>query len=665
MTRFALPLVGWSAIIAAALLASPSPCAAKPDSDEAAPAPAEAKARQLVQQALAAEAAGQLPERRRLLAAALVVDPDSSPARWQSGQVRFRGQWRSLAEVEKLLRNDPRLADYRRLRDSLDAELAPEGHRSLARWCDENGLSDEARYHWAMVLNSNYEDREAQAALAVRPYNGSLLTDEQIADIEARRKKFRQDLEDYAPEFRKLVRDVASGDTSLHDAALAKIRAIRDPAMIPAAEQVISIESVSKKKGPLARLSQSDRRRIVVELHNALLGALGDMHQPEATIDLLNYALSTSWPEIYTAAVDAIRLRPETEYIPRLMAELAAPIEAQFDMTVGIDGSMEYFEQLYQPGPERDRILVRGISHVVQWTNRVDRSPPPGTNTRRVESGLLGSAAASAGSAQTTAAAVEAKNDAIARRNKQVAKLLNDLTGNKGDRSPQEWWDAWSNFNELSLADEEPETTYDYQYTPTYLPGFAYYPPPLPVPPSRPGRRSCFVAGTPVWTREGKKPIEEVRAGDFVLSQDPATGELAYRVVVGATLRTPSPLMQIDLPGESIKTTRGHRFWVSGHGWEMAKLLKPGMSLHGVDGSVETRNVVALAATERAEAYNLIVDGFHTYFVGDNKLLVQDNGCPGPTRGALPGMAPAENWTKLASVHDWIRSDKLGDLNGN
>ncbi len=45
------------------------------------------------------------------------------------------------------------------------------------------------------------------------------------------------------------------------------------------------------------------------------------------------------------------------------------------------------------------------------------------------------------------------------------------------------------------------------------------------------GTAACFIAGTPVWTRDGMKPIEQVRAGDVVLSRDIITGQTVYKPV--------------------------------------------------------------------------------------------------------------------------------------
>ncbi len=38
-------------------------------------------------------------------------------------------------------------------------------------------------------------------------------------------------------------------------------------------------------------------------------------------------------------------------------------------------------------------------------------------------------------------------------------------------------------------------------------------------------------------------------------------------------------------------------------------------------------------------AYNLVVGEYHTYFVGEGRLLVHDNNCPLPTTATIPGAA--------------------------
>jgi hypothetical protein len=94
--------------------------------------------------------------------------------------------------------------------------------------------------------------------------------------------------------------------------------------------------------------------------------------------------------------------------------------------------------------------------------------------------------------------------------------------------------------------------------------------------------------------------------------------------------------MNLALEGENVLATRGHPFWVVGTGWRMAKELGDAAVLHAVTGSTR---VSAVEEAGDAEAYNLVVADFNTYFVGESGLLVHDNTPRQPTRAALPGLA--------------------------
>ena len=92
--------------------------------------------------------------------------------------------------------------------------------------------------------------------------------------------------------------------------------------------------------------------------------------------------------------------------------------------------------------------------------------------------------------------------------------------------------------------------------------------------------------------------------------------------MIGRTVRPPSEILNVSLGRETLRTTRGHLFWVAGVGWQMAKELQEGAILHGVPGSARVRTV---ESSGQEEAYNLVVADFNTYFVGDSGLLVHDN----------------------------------------
>jgi hypothetical protein len=85
-------------------------------------------AKQLVDEALRAELAGDSARRNALLADAVRVAPSFEPARWQSGQILAAGEWQPIDDAQQAAAADPRRAEYVQLRqsggESLDGQLA-------------------------------------------------------------------------------------------------------------------------------------------------------------------------------------------------------------------------------------------------------------------------------------------------------------------------------------------------------------------------------------------------------------------------------------------------------------------------------------------------------------------------------------------------------------
>jgi pretoxin HINT domain-containing protein len=148
---------------------------------------------------------------------------------------------------------------------------------------------------------------------------------------------------------------------------------------------------------------------------------------------------------------------------------------------------------------------------------------------------------------------------------------------------------------------------------------------------------SCFPAGTQILTLLGPRPIEQVKMGDRVLSQEISTGELAFQPIQATTLRSPTPLIKITVHSEPIVATVGHPFWVLGEGWKTASHLKVGDFLRGIDGATVVESLENVAPRE---VYNLVVSECHNYFVGETRLLVHDNSPLRETGTRVPGLAP-------------------------
>lgn len=76
----------------------------------------------------------------------------------------------------------------------------------------------------------------------------------------------------------------------------------------------------------------------------------------------------------------------------------------------------------------------------------------------------------------------------------------------------------------------------------------------------------CFVAGTPILTPYGDKPIESLRVGDMVMTH------LGPRRVTRSMRRTANDLVEMGLGnGGKIRTTRNHPIYTGG-GWKNAEL---------------------------------------------------------------------------------------------
>jgi hypothetical protein len=167
--------------------------------------------------------------------------------------------------------------------------------------------------------------------------------------------------------------------------------------------------------------------------------------------------------------------------------------------------------------------------------------------------------------------------------------------------------------------------------------------------PMKEGSNYCFAAGTLVATPAGLRPIEQIHAGDAVLSED----EESRAVVVSraaATFVTPdAPLVEVRVreQAEPIRATPGHRFFTADRGWVEAQWLAPDEALLAATGrTLHVDGVTRLGARETV--YNFEVERTHTYFVGTEAAWVHNptedcNGNPigSPTPPPTPpGRAP-------------------------
>ncbi len=129
-------------------------------------------------------------------------------------------------------------------------------------------------------------------------------------------------------------------------------------------------------------------------------------------------------------------------------------------------------------------------------------------------------------------------------------------------------------------------------------------------------RSSCFTAEMLVKEKEeGKKRVDAVRVGDWLLArdEDDPWGKPTWKRVLEVFTRL-APIWLVKLPGQTIRTTDEHPFYVLGRGWIPVKLLEVGNLLVTDEGTlVRVEGVEDSGKVETV--YNFLVADYHTYFV--------------------------------------------------
>ncbi|NQT13038.1 MAG: hypothetical protein HQ582_09840 [Planctomycetes bacterium] len=585
----------------------------------------------LVREALLSEMAGDSQRRDELLRVALAADPEYAPARWHSGYVSMDDEWLSLDEVHQRFTADERLREYRQLR--LTHAGNPMGELALARWCRSERLEIEARIHWFAVLQFQPNHKEALKNLGMRWYQGLLLTHDQIREKQAqmrqanRGKAKQPPQKEWSPLVLEWRRAVEEGRSEAAESMREELLAVEHHEGLQMLDSLVHGRRGSKKE-----------QEALDSLSLPLIDLLGDVPLPWAGRSLARHALEHPIPEVRTAAADALAKHPKENYVPLLLASMRAPVEANISIIVLPDGGVSYRQSFYREGADADSLDVRHETSNIQsdWLYQSTDGTIPDWVPQASAQAARRSATLQAEAVRKAAAVerrVEEANTRASQLNRRIQAVLSRATGVDLGANPVDWYEWWDDYCYDYYQLEKPyrksggrkeKPVYEslsYGHRAYWIAANAIRPPDT--------QHSCFPRGTKVWTLTGPVGIEEIRRGDRVLSQHPESGELTYKPVLQTTIRDPSPMIKINLGAETIAATRGHPFWVPGEGWRMAKRLDAGSRLHGLSGAVSIAGVEEVPAEEALFSYgvsfNLIVDDFHTYFVGESRILVHDN----------------------------------------
>ena len=603
-------------------------------------------------------------------------------AHWYTGEVLVDDQWLTIEQYRQQAANDKQLTAYRELREQATDRLTD--HQRLARWCSKRDLDKLANMHWLHVLRFDRGHRAALSELDLTWHQGMLLSHDEAKRYQEREREWLKKKKTWLTKVKRLRRDIEQGLVKEEMAARKQLRAIVDPAAVPALLEEFA-ESAEDEEIAIARRKE-------------LIAVLGGIHSPVAVETLAQFAVESESKSIRYSAIDQLKSKPLATYVPALLAGMAMPIEASVSINASGNrvvssysysqekpGGREYTEnrysyqtvpgsrylpvQLYRRGsyvaPQKikgktrqvpinpghghglvDRqlsgicsngnpysITVRRREYGAEYLKKVknpDREVPGGYSAQRAGIGYVEDPAfaarqqAARGRLRDQALQAQRRldehNRATQFQNERITEVLNEVTGETLSAHPKSWWNWWSDY-----LDSHPDvaTVGTRQQLNQALLN---------------KQQRGLACGTWVWTHQGQRAVEAVQPGDYVLAQDPHSGELAYKVVLATATPQQMSVSKVELDETELHCAPGHVVWATGIGWQRVSKLTSDQSLHG---AITEARITHVDTAFDIDSYDLIVDGFHTFFVGEQGLLVHDATPIGPAHVALPGFSPA------------------------
>jgi hypothetical protein len=465
-------------------------------------------------------------------------------------------------------------------------------------------MAEESKWHWSSVLRYDAENKRALKELDLHPYNGELLTTAEYKAATHEAKKFERISKRWRPQLVRWRQDLAGQDEDRRDSAIAQIRLITDPDVAPAFEVVL---------GQKAPENEPDT------FSTEVVRAISKLNDPRVDSALARRAVLSPWESTRRAAIEGLASRELFAYVPQVMSWTGFPIERTGEIHVDDDGNVYYEQERQNNGPLALDIHVDWVAYTLlhlkarsaaaTWTGSV---PLPVAIAQEHVKAVKRARARDEQDRQ----AVEQWNHDLPNQNSNAIALLKANTQVDCGDAIEAWWDWWRDYNELDARKQAPQYSYNNVHREVSV-------------------KCCFGKGTKISTLTGLVSIERILPGDRVLSLNPQTGELGYKLVLSTSVRPPSPMRNLTIGDEVILATRGHRFWQIGRGWQMSRQLETGVSLFTCAAPA---TIDSIADADDDQAYNLVVEDFHTYFVGEHRLLVHDNGAPLPVLGSVPGL---------------------------
>lgn len=632
---------------------------------DTAKAAAAGDAAKLTTLALWCESHGMDAERAELLAEAVEADPDHPLARGLQRQVAHGERWETPEEAAARVKADGALtaklaeynarrakidqvveyesnlvnslkgrgmaarANYRRAQ--IDRKLAP-AHIKLGLWCEQNGLKAEALANFTAAVHIDPHNDATWRHLGYIRHNGQWMSHEQIAAAEREAAEQKHADRHWEPLLSKWAGHLK--DPARRDEAEKLFSQVHDPRAVPSIVRLFAEKSPAGEAFAIRLLGQIDAPAATREL--GVLSIFGDSaeirrdaalalkgREPRDYADIVVNLVHTPWT--YQAqppagvgtqgflVIDSPRFHLVRSYEAPAPFRLASNFRGYFGY--GPDGLPSLLS-----GNDIDRIEGRRTDTV---------SPSQAVQLLRAgeEKAMELMAAANLKSAlaqqrfMADVNDIETSNARAVELNRRVSEALTTSLDAPGDlRDDDE--DGWRSWYYEKIG---------YRYTPPAKVTLAMNATPTVYPPTI---VSCFAAGTPVATITGPRPIETLRVGDQVLSQDVNTGGLSYQPILVVHHNPPDKTLRVRLAnGDSAVASLFHRFWIADHGWKMARDLSAGDVVRTLGGPSP---ITALEPAPVQPVFNLDVASSRTYFVGASSMLVHDNTLPPPHDTAAP-----------------------------
>lgn len=560
------------------------------------------------------ELAGNNVERRSELEKLQNQAGNDPRTHWLRGEIQVDGEW---LPHRRVVDQGDRWAELHRYREQRSKRThSKEDQYFLADGCRQHQLFDEERAHLFGVLMADPTDAEAHHRL------GDLLVDGiWIRAEEARRTKQVATANLKAFEsWRKVIGDqkklLASSSSKRHTAAIQALMKIQVPEAIPVIEAAFA--------------SGNEQEQLLFKTWVCRLSSW------KASASLARLAISTDSARVRLETIKELKRRPLEEFAPTILSAMATPIQIRIETQKY--GMWTLYNQVAQYETQnqehRFHYTARYAPEFLFQTPGLDPTEPRNNIDRIINSQPAGERIMLNLANQQEKLAGQ-QNALATIINDRCSRILTEVTGCAGLQKPQEWWAWWE--DDQGYIMENKEQIFGQYHEEWY------------VDRRRQPRRenkltanrfvkqgSCFAAATPVMTEFGSKPIESIRVGDRVLSQDVESGELAFKPVLRTPTRSSPGSVIVSLAEEQIHCTPCHPFWVNGKGWTMARDLESADRFHSLDGAVSLTSVVA---ADHVEVYNLEVADFNTYFVGQSQVLTHDVTIRRPSDQALPGFA--------------------------